>query len=117
MGQQAYGDSKLIINQVRRKYEVGHEDLISYHNATINMAEELKSFYINHVPRQQTHEDALVSFVASLALPAGATEKVLVYSHHLYCSKFAFEDNQTLERGLQVKEVFEISTGLKLRDW
>ena len=52
-----------------------------YHNATINMAEKFKSFYINHVPRQQNaHADALAYLVASLALPAKATEKVLVYA-------------------------------------
>ena len=49
---EAYGDSKLIINQVRGDYKVWHKDLVPYHNATINMAEKFKSFYINHVPCQ-----------------------------------------------------------------
>jgi len=44
---EAYGDSKLIVNQVRGEYEVRHEDLVPYHNATINMGEKFKSFYIN----------------------------------------------------------------------
>jgi len=48
---EAYGDSKLIINYIHGEYEVWHEDLVSYHNATINMAEKFKSFYIDHVPR------------------------------------------------------------------
>jgi len=48
---EAYGDSKLI-NQVRGEYEVQHEDLVLYHNATINMAEKFQSFYIDHVSRQ-----------------------------------------------------------------
>jgi len=92
---EAYGDSKLIVNQVRGKYEVRHEDLISYHKAAVYMAERLKNFYIDHVPRQQnTHANALVSLAASLALLAGAAEKILVYSHDLYCPSFAFEDNQ-----------------------
>ena len=81
------------------------------------MAEDFKSFYINHIPHQQNaHADALVSLAASLALPAGATEKVLVYNHDLNCPKFALEDNQTSERGLQIKEVLETPTGLKLKD-
>ena len=93
---EAYGGSKLIINQVRRKYEVRHEDLISYYKATISMAERFENFYINHVPRQQnTHADALASLAVFLALSAGAAEKVLVYSHDLYCPKFSLEDNQT----------------------
>jgi len=89
-----HGDSKLIINQVRGEYEVWHKDLVPYHNATINMAEKFKSFYINHVPCQQNaHVDALASLAASLSLPVGATEKALIYSHNLYFSKFALEDN------------------------
>ena len=49
---EAYSDSTLIVNQVCREYEVWHEDLVPYHNATINMAEKFKSFYINHIPHQ-----------------------------------------------------------------
>jgi len=50
------------------------EDLIPYHNATINMAEKFKSFYINHVPRQHNaHADALTSLAALLVLAAGTT--------------------------------------------
>ena len=87
---EAYGDSKLIVNQVRGEYEVRHEDLVLYYNATIYMAERFKNFFIHHVPRQQNaHADALVSLAASLALPAGVVEKILVYSHDLYCPRFA----------------------------
>jgi len=48
---EAYGDSKLTVNQVHGEYEVQHKDLVPYHNATINMAEKFRSFYIDHVPR------------------------------------------------------------------
>jgi len=62
--------------------------------------EKFENFYIDHVPRQQNaYSDALVSLTASLALSAGATKKVLVYSHDLYCPKFALEENQTLTGG------------------
>jgi len=92
---EAYNDSKLIVNQVREKYEVRHEDLVPYHHATIYMAERFRNFYIDHVPRQQnTHAYALASLAAFLALPAEAAEKILVYSHDLYCPRFAFEDYQ-----------------------
>jgi len=91
---EACGDSKLIINQVHEEYEIRHENSVPYHNATIHMAERFRNFYINHVPHQQnTHADALASLAASLALPPGVTEKVLIYSHDLYCPRFAFEDN------------------------
>ena len=49
---EVYGDSKLIVYQDRGEYEVWHEDLVPYHNTTIDMAEKFRSFYINHVPRQ-----------------------------------------------------------------
>jgi len=47
-----YSDSKLIVNQAHREYEVWHEDLVSYYNVTIDMAEKFKNFYIDHLPRQ-----------------------------------------------------------------
>jgi len=58
----------------------------------------------------------LASLAASLALPVGATEKVLIYNHDLYCPKFASEESQTPRGDLQVKEVLETSTGLELTD-
>jgi len=49
---EAYGDSKLIVNQVRGENEVKHEDLVPYHNATIHMAEKFRDFYIDYVARR-----------------------------------------------------------------
>jgi len=63
------------------------------------------------------HVDALASLAASLTLPAGATEKVLICSHELYYPRFALEDNQTPTGDLQVKEALETSVGPELRDW
>ena len=40
---EAYGDSKLIINQIKGEYEVHHEDLIPYHQAAIKLANILKT--------------------------------------------------------------------------
>ena len=84
----------------------------------LSHAERFKNFYIDHVPRQQNaHADALASLAASLALPAEAAEKILVYNYDLYCPRFAFEDNQKPTEDLQVKEALETSTGSELRDW
>ena len=102
---EAYGDSKLIVHQVR--YEVRHEDLIPYHNVTVYMAERFKNFYIDHVPRRQNvHADALASLAASLAFSAR-----VVYSHDLYCLRFAFKDHQEPTGDRQVKEALETSAG------
>jgi len=47
---EAYGNSKLIVNQARGEYEVRLEDVIPYHNATVYMVERFRNFYIDHVP-------------------------------------------------------------------
>jgi len=52
-----------------------------------------------------------------LALPARAAEKVLVYSHDLYCLELAIENDQIPEGNLQVKETLETSAGSELMDW
>ena len=49
---ESYGDSKLIINQLRGDYEVQHEDLVPYHNAIIIMTEKFENFYIDHASCQ-----------------------------------------------------------------
>jgi len=114
----AYGDSKLIVNQVRKEYEVRHEELVPYYDTTIYMAERFRNFYINHIPcHQNAHVDALASLAAFLALLAGVVEKILVYSHDLYCPRFAFEDHQKQPGDRQVKEALETSTAPELRDW
>jgi len=67
---EAYGDSKLIINQVKSEYEVRHEDLVPYHHAVIKMANLFNGFYISHVSRSQnTKADALAAPTTTLALP------------------------------------------------
>jgi len=48
---EAYGDSKLIINQVKGEYEVHHEDLIPYHHAAVKLVDSFDGFYISHVSR------------------------------------------------------------------
>jgi len=103
---ETYGDSKLIVNQVHREYEVRHEDLVPYYSATIYMAEKFKNFFIDHIPRQQNaHADSLASLAASLTLPARTVEKILVYSHNLYCPRFAFEDHKSRQETVKSKKL------------
>ena len=86
---EVYSNSKLIVNQIRREYEVRHENLVPYHNATIHMAEKFRNFYIDHVScRQNTHPDVLESLAPSFVLPARMAERVLIYSYDLYCRSF-----------------------------
>ena len=68
---ETYGDSKLVINQVKGEYEVRHEDFVPYHHAVVQLANTFEGFYISHVSRlQNTKADALIALPATLALPA-----------------------------------------------
>ncbi|XP_020266178.1 uncharacterized protein LOC109841636 [Asparagus officinalis] len=78
---EAYGDSQLIVNQMKGEYEVRNEDLIPYHAAAIALAYSFEGFYIDHIPRRKnTYADALASLAATLALPKGTTQQVTVTS-------------------------------------
>ena len=67
---EAYGDSKLIINQVKGEYEVCHEDLVPYYHIVIELANLSEGFYIGHVFRSQnTKADVLAALATTLALP------------------------------------------------
>ena len=49
----AYGDSDLIVNQVKGEYEVRHEDLIPYYHAVIKMANSFDGFYNDMCPNSK----------------------------------------------------------------
>ena len=69
---EAYGDLKLIVNQVKGEYEFRHDDLVPYHHAVIKMANSFDGFYIGHVSHFQNNKaDALAALAATLALPIG----------------------------------------------
>jgi len=56
---EVYGNSKLIVNQVKGEYEVQHEDLVPYHHAVIEMANSFDGFYISHVSHFQNTKQML----------------------------------------------------------
>ena len=43
---EAYRASKLIVNQIKREYEVRHKDLIPYNQAAIKLANTFDGFYL-----------------------------------------------------------------------
>ena len=105
---EAYGDSKLIINQFKGEYEVHHEDLIPYHHTTIKLTNSFDGFYISHVSRlHNTKADALATLTAKLTLPAHTTYRLTVATRHLFCLKY----------GLEISEVHTTSTNFESRDW
>ena len=79
---------KLIVNQIKREYEVRHEDLISYHHAVIQLTNTFDGFYISHISRlKNTKIDALVALAATLALPADTSYHLTIATHHLFYLK------------------------------
>jgi len=104
---EAYGDSKMIINQVKGEYEVRHGDLVSYYHAVIKMANLFDGFYIGHVSRSQnTKADALAALAATLALQIDTTYHLTVATRHLICPKHV----------LKTKKVHITSTDFEPRD-
>jgi len=86
---EAYGDSKLITNQVKGEYEVRHENLIPYHHVAIKLADSFDGFYIKPVSRLlNTKADALAMLAATLALLTDTTYRLTVVTHHLFCLKY-----------------------------
>jgi len=105
---EAYGDSKLIINQVKGEYEVRHGDLVPYYHAVIKMANLFDGFYIGHVSQSQnTKADALAALAATLALLIDTTCHLTVATRHLVCPKHV----------LKTKEVHITSTEFEPKDW
>ena len=103
---EAYGDSKLIVNQFKGEYEVNYEDLIPYHHATIKLTNSFDGFYISHVSHlHNTKADALATLTAKLTLPADTTYRLTVATRHLFCLKY----------GLEISEVYTTLTYFKLR--
>jgi len=105
---EAYGDSKLIINQVKGEYEVRHEDLVPYYHMVIELANLFEGFYIGHVSRSQnTRAEALAALATTLALLADIEYHLTVATRHLVYSKHM----------LRTREVYNFSTDLEPRDW
>ena len=112
---EAYGDSQLIVNQVRGEYEVRHEDLIPYHIVVLKQAEKFKGFFIEYIPRaQNAYADALASLATSLALPPGAETTIPVTGRELYCFKIPMEESSD---ETMTGEVCTTSMEFEARDW
>ncbi|XP_020245255.1 uncharacterized protein LOC109823389 [Asparagus officinalis] len=91
---EAYGDSQLIVNQMKGEYKVRNEDLIPYHTAATTLADSFEGFYIGYVLRlKNTYADALASLAATLALPERATQQIMVASRQLFKSKYTLQIN------------------------
>lgn len=82
------------------------------------MAGKFRSFYIEHIRHgQNTHADVLTPLTASLVPPAKMPEKVLSFTHDLYCPKSALRNESTTTEDLKTVEALETSTCFEIRVW
>lgn len=49
---ESYGNSKLVITQIKGEYEIRNKDLVLYHRAIIAWVNKFMGFYIKHMPRK-----------------------------------------------------------------
>lgn len=63
-----------------KEYDVKHEDhLISHHQATINLANTSKEFYVSHIScHKNMYVNVLALLVVTLALPARSRKHVTI---------------------------------------
>jgi len=99
---------KLIVRQIKREYEIRHEELISYHHVAIKLAYIFDGFYISHVSRlQNMRAYALTALAAIFALSADTCYDLTVATRHIFHLKYS----------LEVSEVHTTSTNFKPRNW
>ncbi|KAJ6839122.1 uncharacterized protein M6B38_316615 [Iris pallida] len=105
---EAYGDSQLIVNQVRGTYEVRNPDLIPYHQVVIELVLSFKGFFIEFVPRSQNLEaDALASLAADLAVPIRRQNTIILLDRDLFCVK----------NNLYIEQSYITESSSQQRDW
>ena len=105
---EAYGDSVLVINQIKCEFEVHYENLIPYHKEVIKLANSFEGFYISHVfRRHNTEAYALAALATSLASSVDIDYHVTLSSRRLLFPK----------HNLEINEVHTAQAGFEPRDW
>lgn len=88
---EVYGDSQLVVNQMKDTFEVRKPNLIPHHAAAKKLVDGFTHFYIQLVFRMKNAKaDALAGLAASLSIPEGESltvtvcEKLLMPSLNTY---------------------------------
>ena len=78
-----YGDSKLIINQVKGIYQAKHPRMRSYRNLVLDLLMGFKEYHISVIPRyQNVIVDALAIFSSVFTIPIYPNKKCEVEVKH-----------------------------------
>ncbi|XP_010263948.1 PREDICTED: uncharacterized protein LOC104602077 [Nelumbo nucifera] len=106
-----YGDLKLVINQLKTKYEVHKDDLVPYHHYAIQLLMELKHATIEHVPRSENEQaDALANLASVLALTGDEATTIPV------CAKWVIPPKPSQEETEHESNVVFVFT-MEVEDW
>ncbi|KAL0290920.1 UNVERIFIED_CONTAM: hypothetical protein Scaly_2653900 [Sesamum calycinum] len=89
---EVYGDSKLIINQLLKIYEVKKDDLVLFFRQASHLLKSLKSVTLDHIPRKENKmTDALANLATTLALSEGETINIPVCNRWVLPSLDTFD--------------------------
>ncbi|XP_019054990.1 PREDICTED: uncharacterized protein LOC109115426 [Nelumbo nucifera] len=106
-----YGDSKLVINQLKIEHEVHKDDLVLYYHYAIQLLKEFEHVTIEHVPRSKNKQaDALANLAAVLALTSDEAIAIPI------CAKWVLpfkSPQEEIEQESNVAFVFSID----VEDW
>ncbi|KAJ8621804.1 hypothetical protein MRB53_030333 [Persea americana] len=76
---EAFGDSKLIVNQMNQKYEIRKPDLLPYYNKAQSLRQKFDIRHITHIRRgENIRVDALARLAASIAIQEGENMQITV---------------------------------------
>lgn len=102
---EAFGDSKLV-STYSKVYEVLQEDLVSYHQVALDLADRFNGFYINHVLcLENTYAYALAALAATLALPAQSNQHIFNSCCDLYYPWFALRPMRVAKITLSLRSI------------
>ncbi len=103
-----YGDSELVIKQVRGEYQAKHPWMWAYHNAILDILKLFSEYTLTCVPRiQNSIADALAKAASSLKIPMNSSNKFEIHDKHrstvLDNQRYwqVFQDDEELDDFLQ----------------
>ena len=108
-----FGDSLLVIDQVKGVYEAKHPKTIAYINLVLELPEEFHEYTISLIPREQNHiANSLANSASVFKIPLYPNKRYEIQVKHmtsiLYNVKncLVFENNHQIKRFLENEEEF-----------
>lgn len=105
-----YGDSELVINQVKRIYQAKHSRLRSYTNLVLDLLESFNEHHLSFIPRKENGiADALAVLTSVFKIPVYPNKNYKIEVRH----RLAILDNvyhwQVFDDDKQINKFMEMS--------